>query len=115
MGFRRTGQEPIFWKMPTRLHRGEKGLSSIGLISMMLGLLLMAVLLLYGTNEFSGGSSSGGNGTGSSHSMLSNSNVETQLKLCAEGRDSTYGSPPSPAQQASCTRQLLGQVAGSGS
>jgi hypothetical protein len=101
--------------MPTRLHCGEKGLSSIGLISMMLGLLLMAVLLLYGTNEFSGGSSSGGNGTGSSHSMLSNSNVETQLKLCVEGRDSTYGSPPSPAQQASCIRQLLGQVAGSGS
>jgi hypothetical protein len=115
MGFRKTCQEPIFWMMSTGLHRGEKGLSSIGLISMMLGLFLMAVLLLYGMNEFGASSSSGGSGAGSGHSILSNSNAETQLKLCVEGRDSTYGSPPSPAQQASCIRQLLGQVTGSGS
>jgi hypothetical protein len=76
---------------------------------MAVGLLLVAVFLLFSMNVFSGGS-----GTGSNHSILSQAPAQSQLKLCAEGRDSSYGSPPTPAQQASCLRQLAGEISGAG-
>jgi hypothetical protein len=91
--------------------RGDAGLSStVGLISMAVSLLLMAVLLLFGMNAFSGGAGSDASST--NPSILSRSPAQTQIKLCSEGRDSTYGSPPGPAQQAKCVRELLGEISG---
>jgi len=87
--------------------RGESGLSSGGgLVAIVAGLVLVAVLLLVGMNAF------GGSGGGHGSSILSSSTAESQLKLCSEGRDSTYGDPPSQAQQAKCLDQLAGQIAG---
>jgi len=91
----------------------QGGFSSVaGLVSMAVGLLLVAVLLLFSAGEFNGTSGSGS--TPAKLSILSRSSAESQLKLCAEGRDSTYGSPPSSAQQAKCVRGLLGEVSAGG-
>jgi hypothetical protein len=87
-------------------------------VAMAIGLLVVAVLLLFSLNEFGGGhavTSAGGGGGSGSPSILSRSAAETQIKLCAEGRDSTYGSPPSAAQQAVCVRKLLAEVSATGS
>jgi hypothetical protein len=94
-----------------RRHRGDGGFSStVGLISMAASLLLMAVLLLIGMNAFNSGG--GSNASSANPSILSRSSAETEIKLCSEGRDSTYGSPPSSAQQAKCVRELLGEISG---
>ena len=94
-----------------RPRRGDGGFSTtVGLISMAASLLLVAVLLLLGMNTFSAGT--GSNTSSKTPSILSKSPAETQIKLCSEGRDSTYGSPPSAAQQARCVRELLGEISG---
>ena len=59
-------------------------------------------------HAFGGGTAPGGS------SIISNSPAETQLKLCSEGRPSSYGDPPTPAQQAKCLDQLAGQIGGGG-
>jgi hypothetical protein len=86
---------------------------------MAVSLLLVAVLLLFGIHEFSSGNSpvggSAGGGASGNPSILSRSAAETQIKLCAEGRDSSYGNPPSSAQQAVCVRKLLAEVTATGS
>lgn len=89
-------------------------------MAMAVGLLLVAVLLLFSMNEFGGTSAVGGAGGGGGaasgrSSILSRSSAEAQIKLCAEGRDSSYGSPPSAAQQAKCVRQLLAEISATGS
>jgi hypothetical protein len=82
------------------------------------GLVIVALLLVLSTNVFGGGGGSsgggGGGGPSASPAILSRSSGETQIKLCAEGRASTYGDPPSSAQQAICVRKLLGEVSGGG-
>ena len=98
----------------------QSGFSSgVGLVGMAVGLLLVAVLLLFSMNEFSsGGSGSGGaagGGGSGTPSILSRSKAQSEIKLCSEGRDSTYGSPPGAGQQAKCVRMLLAEIAGSGS
>jgi hypothetical protein len=98
-----------------RQHRSDQnGFSSgAGLVATAVGLLLTAGLLLLSVNVFSG---SGGSGaTASDPSILSQSPAQTQIKLCAEGRNSSYGDPPSSAQQATCVRDLLGEVSAGGS
>jgi hypothetical protein len=97
-------------------HRNERGFSSgVGLLAMAFGLIVMAVLILVGFNTFAGGGSSGTGGTTSnSLSIVSHSSAESQIKLCAEGRDSSYGDPPSPTQQGKCASQLAGQISGGG-
>lgn len=82
---------------------------------MAVGLLLVAVLLLFSVNEFSSGGGAAGAGASGTPSILSTSKAQSQIKLCSEGRHSTYGNPPSAAQQAKCVRMLLGEIAGSGS
>jgi hypothetical protein len=72
-----------------------------------MSLLIVLVLTLLSLGTFSGGSGSGTTG------ILSNSNAEQQVKLCAEGRASSYGDPPSQAQQAACVNEIASQ-AGSG-
>jgi hypothetical protein len=88
--------------------------TAAGLVAMAVSLLLVAVLLLFGLNGFGGTTSPAGAGGGPSagSSILSRSPAESQIKLCAEGRNSTYGAPPTAAQQARCVRELLGQVSG---
>jgi hypothetical protein len=97
----------------------QSGFSSgVGLVAMAVGLLLVAVLLLFSMNEFSsggGGGGAAGGGASGTPSILSRSKAQSQIKLCSEGRDSSYGNPPSPGQQAKCVRMLLGELAGSGS
>jgi len=78
------------------------------LILLAVSLLLVLVLTLLSLGTFSGGSGSGTTG------ILSNSNAEQQIKLCAEGRDSSYGDPPSQAQQAACVNEIAGQAGGGG-
>ena len=91
----------------TRRRRGESGLSAgVGLVAMTIGLALVAVLFLLGTNVFGGATAPG------TSSVISTSSAETQLKLCAEGRPSSYGDPPTQAQQAKCLDQLAGQLGG---
>jgi len=89
------------------------------LAAMAVGLLVVAVLLLFSLNEFGGSSAvtggAGGGGASGQPSILSRSSAEAQIKLCAEGRDSTYGSPPSAAQQAKCVHQLLAEISVTGS
>ncbi len=95
--------------------RPENGFSTgVGLVAGAVGLLIVAVLLLFSMNEFGGAGSpsAGGGGTSAGSSLFSRSSAESQIKLCAEGRASTYGDPPSSAQQAACVRQLLGQISG---
>jgi len=92
--------------------RDERGLSSgVSLVALMAGLVIVAILVLMSANVFGGGA--GPKGTGAT-SILSTSSAETQLKLCSEGRDSTYGDPPTPTQQAACLRRLAGEITGSG-
>jgi hypothetical protein len=79
---------------------------------MAVGLGLVAVLLVLSLNAFGGGSS--GTGTTANSSILSQSSAESQIKLCAEGRDSSYGNPPSPVQQAECMNELAKQISGGG-
>jgi hypothetical protein len=95
--------------VPSRAGKaGEAGLSGVaGLIAVGLGLLLVALLTLVGTGTFSSGSGGGS-------PLLGHSRAEEQLQLCVEGRPSVYGNPPSPSQQAACTRELAGQAAGDG-
>ena len=96
--------------MRQRTSGRESGLSTgIGLVAMVVGLALVAVVMLLGFNTFSGTGSNA-----STPSILSNSPQESQLKLCSEGRNSTYGNPPTSTQQAACIHQLLGQVGGAG-
>jgi hypothetical protein len=92
---------------------GESGFTStVSLISMAVGVLLVAVLLVFSLGQFGGGATTGS--APAKLSILSSSAAETQLKLCSEGRDSTYGNPPTSAQQAKCVRALLGEVSGGG-
>jgi hypothetical protein len=95
----------------------QSGFSSgVGLVAMAMGLLLVAVLLLFSMNEFSSGNGGvAGGGASGTRSILSTSKAQSQIKLCSEGRDSNYGDPPSAGQQAKCVRMLLGEIAGSGS
>jgi len=96
-------------QLVVRRHRNQSGFStSTGLVATAVSMLLVAVLLLFGLNAFSGGNGSTGN-----NSILSRSRSESQIKLCAEGRDSTYGSPPSPGQQAKCLSELAGELSSS--
>jgi hypothetical protein len=74
-------------------------------------LLLVLVLALLGLGTFSSGS--GGSESGST-GILSRSTTEEQIQLCAEGRDSSYGDPPSPAQQAACVNEIASQAGGGG-
>ena len=91
----------------------QSGLSStFSLVAMAMGLVLVAALLLLSLNAFSGGN--GTTATTANTSIFSQSSAEQQIKLCAEGRDSSYGDPPSSAQQAKCVRDLLGEVSGVG-
>jgi hypothetical protein len=78
------------------------------LILLAISLLIVLVLTLLSLGTFSGGSGSGTTG------ILSNSNVEQQIKLCAEGRNSSYGAPPSQAQQLACVNEIAGQAGGGG-
>jgi len=92
-----------------RGRHGEGGMSTgVSLVAMTVSLAIVAVLVLLSSGALSGGTS------GAKTSILSTSSAETQLKLCSEGRDSTYGDPPTPAQQAKCLDQLAGQIGGSG-
>jgi len=93
--------------------RSQGGLSSaFSLVAMAASLVLVAVLLLFGLNTLKGGNGSGA--TTANTAILSQSAAEQQIKLCSEGRDSTYGDPPSSAQQAKCVRDLLGEISGGG-
>jgi hypothetical protein len=76
------------------------------LILLALSLLLVLVLTLLSLGTFSSGSGSGTTG------IFAKSNAEQQIQLCAEGRDSSYGDPPSPAQQAACVNEIAGQAGG---
>ena len=102
----------------SRPRRRQGGFSSgAGLVAMAAGMVIVAVLLLFSLNEFGSGSGSGSGsgGTTANPSILSRSTAENQIKLCAEGRDSRYGDPPSSAQQGKCVRELAGQISGGGS
>jgi len=92
-------------------HRSDSGATTTGvsLIALAAGLVLTAVLLMTSLNPFTGGTATNGR---TSASILSQSSTEIQIKLCAEGRPSTYGNPPTQAQQAWCVQQLAGQIAG---
>lgn len=79
------------------------------LLALAVSLLLVLALTILGIGTFSGNSGSG------SHGILTNSKSEQQIKLCAEGRDSSYGKPPSQAQQAACLNEIAQQAAGGGS
>jgi len=81
---------------------------AVRLILLAVSLLLVLVLTLLSLGTLSGGSGSGTTG------ILSNSSAEQQIKLCAEGRDSSYGDPPSQAQQAACLNEIAGQAGGGG-
>ncbi|HYA68857.1 MAG TPA: hypothetical protein VED63_09005 [Acidimicrobiales bacterium] len=91
----------------------ERGLATgFGLVAMAITLGVMAILLLIGFGTFGSGSAGSG-GTGPAKvSIISQSSAEAQIKLCAEGRDSIYGNPPSPAQQSKCLTELAGQISG---
>jgi hypothetical protein len=78
------------------------------LIALVVSLLLVLILTLISLGSFSGGSGSGSTG------IFSHSNAEQQIKLCAEGRDSSYGDPPSQAQQAACVGEIADQAGGDG-
>lgn len=77
---------------------------------MVLALGLVAVLLLISMSGTTGGTGS----PSASWSILSRAPAESQIKLCAEGRNSSYGDPPTAAQQAKCLNDLAGQISGAG-
>jgi hypothetical protein len=77
---------------------------------MVLALGLVAVLLLISMSGTTGGTGS----PSASSSILSRAPAESQIKLCAEGRNSSYGDPPTAAQQAKCLNDLAGQISGAG-
>lgn len=88
--------------------RGCAGYSTgVSLIGVAVSLVIMAILLLIAVHPFGG--TSGATGT-ASNSILSQSSAESQIKLCAEGRNSSYGDPPTPTQQAWCVQQLATQA-----
>jgi len=96
-------------------HRRQSGFSSsVGLVAMAAGMVVVAVVLVLSLNVFGSGTGSPGGGGAANPSILSRSSAETQIKLCAEGRNSTYGDPPSSAQQAKCVRDLLGGISAGG-
>lgn len=76
-----------------------------------MSLILALVLTLFGLGTFSSGTTGSGSG---STGILSHSRAEQQLQLCSEGRDSSYGDPPSEAQQAACIDEILSQAGGGG-
>ena len=80
---------------------------AVRLLALAVSLLLALALTILGIGTFSGDSGNGSSG------ILTNSKSEQQIKLCAEGRDSSYGEPPSQAQQAACLNEIAKQ-AGSG-
>ena len=82
--------------------------TGVSLIAMAASLLVLAVLLVISLSGFGG---AGATNDRSSGSILSQSSAESQIKLCAEGRASSYGDPPTPMQQAWCVRQLAAQAA----
>jgi hypothetical protein len=87
----------------------SRGLSStVGLIAIAVSLLVALILTVISLGAFSGGSGSVSSG------ILSNSKAEHQTQLCAEGRDSSYGDPPSQAQQAACLDEIAHQAGGGG-
>src|ERR1700722_4336687 len=96
--------------------RDERGYSTgTGLVAMVAGLVIVVVVLMFAVGSFSGGDGSAGSGASTgTPSILSPSSAETQIKLCSEGRPSSYGNPPTNAQQAACIRDLIGEVSGSG-
>jgi hypothetical protein len=98
---------PLVQTTDGRGRNDEVGLSGVvGLVGIVVSLALVLVLTLLSAGAFS--SSKGGG----SPSVFSNSSTEQQLKLCVEGRPSSYGNPPSQAQQAACTSELAGQLGG---
>ena len=98
---------PLLHTSDGRGRSGEVGLSGVvGLVSIVASLAIVLVLTLLSVGAFS--SSKGGGAP----SVLSNSSTEQQLKLCVEGRPSSYGNPPSQAQQAACTSELAAQLGG---
>jgi len=85
----------------------EQGLSSTAsLIAITMSLLVVLILTLLDIGTFSGGSGSGTTG------ILSKSTAEQQIQLCVEGRNSSYGDPPSQAQQAACANEIAAQAGG---
>ena len=97
---------PIKALMP----RNQRGYSTgTGLMAMVAGLAIVVVVLMFALGSFSGG---GGSGPGRIPSILSPSSAQSQIKLCSEGRPSSYGNPPSAAQQSTCIRDLIGEVSG---
>ncbi|MGH9018049.1 MAG: hypothetical protein ACRDY1_09925 [Acidimicrobiales bacterium] len=105
--------------MPRRTHRlrqHDGASATIGLVALAVGLLILAGLVVLGTPGFGAGddaSVSGGGGPAAVSPILSRSKAETEIRRCAEGRASTYGDPPTPAQQAHCVRDLLAGISGS--
>ena len=79
---------------------------AVRLLALAVSLLLALALTILGIGTFSGGSGNGSSG------ILTNSKSEQQIKLCAEGRDSSYGEPPSQAQQAACLNEIAKQAGG---
>jgi len=77
-------------------------------VALAVSLLLALILTLISLGTFSGGSGSGSTG------ILSNSSAEQQIKLCAEGRDYSYGDPASQTQQAACLNEIAAQAGGGG-
>jgi hypothetical protein len=51
-------------------------------------------------------------GTGKKPGIAGHTQSESQLHLCAEGKPSTYGNPPTQAQQSACISALADQAAG---
>ena len=78
---------------------------------MAIGLLIFAAILVFSLDPFGGGSV----GSGGAPSILRPSPTETQIKLCSEGRASSYGNPPTDAQQAKCIQELIGSIGSGGS
>jgi hypothetical protein len=94
--------------MSRRARRGESGLSGVaGIVIIGVSLVVVLVLVLVGSGALSGSGSGG-----AAPAVFSQSHNEEQLKLCVEGRPSSYGNPPSQTQQAACTRELAAQLVG---
>lgn len=79
---------------------------AVRLLAIAVSLLLALALTILSIGTLSGGSGNGRSG------ILTHSESEQQIKLCAEGRDSSYGEPPSQAQQAACLNEIANQAGG---